>query len=141
MKKVLVFGTFDILHRGHHVFLEQAKAQGDYLVAVVARDKTVEQLKGEKPQHDEETRRKKLEKLSFVDEVYLGSLGNKYDIIERINPDIICIGYDQKHFVRDLQQEIKNRHLKAQIIYFKEGYKPHIFKSTLLRNKSINNKV
>lgn len=45
MKKVLAFGTFDGFHRGHLSFLEQAKSHGNYLIVVVARDKTAEKVK------------------------------------------------------------------------------------------------
>ena len=48
MKKVMCAGTFDIVHKGHIYFLEQAKKFGDYLVVVVARDSTSEKNKGKK---------------------------------------------------------------------------------------------
>ena len=45
-KRVLVFGTFDLLHQGHRYFLTQARRFGDTLIAVVARDEFVEERKG-----------------------------------------------------------------------------------------------
>ena len=48
MKKVILFGTFDIFHKGHKNFLEQAQEFGDYLIVVIARDKTVKKIKGKK---------------------------------------------------------------------------------------------
>jgi len=44
--KVLAFGTFDILHPGHEFYLKEAKKHGDILDVVVARDSTVEKIKG-----------------------------------------------------------------------------------------------
>ena len=41
MKKVIVFGTFDILHQGHLDFFRQAKQYGDYLIVAVAHDENV----------------------------------------------------------------------------------------------------
>ena len=49
MIKVLVFGTFDIIHPGHVFFLNQAKKLGDFLCVVVSRDETVNELKREYP--------------------------------------------------------------------------------------------
>jgi len=40
MKKVICFGTFDLLHLGHLNYFQQAKKQGDYLIVVIATDKT-----------------------------------------------------------------------------------------------------
>ena len=53
MKKVLIFGTFDGLHLGHLNFFEQAKEYGDYLIVVVARDKTVKRIKNRFPSKNE----------------------------------------------------------------------------------------
>ena len=41
MKKVMVFGTFDIIHPGHIHLLKEAKEYGDFLIAVIGRDATV----------------------------------------------------------------------------------------------------
>ena len=44
-KKIMVFGTFDILYEGHISILEQVKMTGDYLLVVFAREKTVKEVK------------------------------------------------------------------------------------------------
>ena len=97
MHKVLTFGTFDRLHPGHKNFLEQAKSHGDYLVVVVARDENVKDIKGSYPSDDEKTRKKNLENLDIVDEVIMGykDFKKRMDIIKEIEPNIICLGYDQ----------------------------------------------
>ena len=46
---VMAFGTFDILHEGHENFLKQAKALGNFLLVVIARDKTVKQIRANHP--------------------------------------------------------------------------------------------
>ena len=48
MRKVMVFGTFDIIHKGHINMLIQAKKLGDFLVVVLACDKTIEAVKNRK---------------------------------------------------------------------------------------------
>ena len=48
-QRVAVFGVFDGIHAGHQDFLRQAREYGDELVVIVARDKSVTQLKGKPP--------------------------------------------------------------------------------------------
>ena len=105
MKKVLAFGTFDILHSGHKHYLKEAKKLGDYLVVIVARDKTVMRVKHFIPTHDENKRLKAVSELDYVDKALLGNLeGDKLDIVKEINPDIIALGYDQTHFTEELKK-------------------------------------
>lgn len=66
MKRVLTYGTFDLLHYGHIRILERAKALGDYLVVAVSTD-DFNAIKGKKSYHNYETRKKMLESLRCVD--------------------------------------------------------------------------
>lgn len=133
MKKVLVFGTFDIFHEGHKNFLKQARKFGDYLVVVIARDKTVSVIKKLKAKNNEQQRLKEVEKSGLVDEVMLGNLRDKYEVINKARPDVICLGYDQKFFIDKLEDKLKEFKLKTQVHILKP-YKPEIFKSSKLRN-------
>jgi len=133
MTKVLVFGTYDIFHKGHEHHLTEAKKFGDELFVVVGRNKTVEILKGKKPKNSEQHRLKVLNNLSYVTKAVLGNLDDKYKVIEEIKPDFICLGYDQKFFVDKLKEELKKRNINAKIIKFEEGHKTHIYKSSKLR--------
>ncbi len=56
-KRVVCAGTFDHLHPGHLDFLRQAKALGDELVVIAARDETVSRIKGFTPTYNEEIRK------------------------------------------------------------------------------------
>jgi FAD synthetase len=133
MTRVLVFGTFDILHPGHEYFLKQAKKQGDELVVVVARDSTVKQVKGEQPHHDENFRLSNIQNLDYVDKAMLGyESADKYRIIDEIRPDIICLGYDQTHFVNGLESKLQEMGLKPELIRI-GSYEPHIHKSSHYR--------
>lgn len=130
MKKVLVFGTFDILHPGHKYFFKQAKSHGDVLIAVVARDLTVKQVKHEFPVNNERERLHEVQKVEHVDKAILGSTDvDKYKIIEEVNPDVICLGYDQKAFVDELPAELKKKGLKPEIVRI-DAYKPEKHKSS-----------
>ncbi|MBI4653028.1 adenylyltransferase/cytidyltransferase family protein [Candidatus Kuenenbacteria bacterium] len=103
---VMVFGTFDILHQGHKHFLKQAKQYGNFLIVVIARDVTVKQVKGKLPDKNEKQRQQAVIKSNLADKVVLGNLKNKYAVIKKFKPDIICLGYDQEYFVSQLKSEI-----------------------------------
>lgn len=129
----MVFGTFDIFHKGHINFLKQARKYGDYLAVVIARDETVKKVKGKYSQNNEEKRLEKVESSLLADEVILGSLTDKYLVIKRYQPDVICLGYDQKFFIDDLRLELDKMGLaKTEIIKLK-SYHPEIYKSSKLR--------
>ena len=136
MTKVMVFGSFDYLHKGHLYFLKQAASLGKELIVIVARDKTIHEVKKQKPMFCEQARLRELKKIKGVTRVALGSLTyHKHHVIEKYKPDIICIGYDQRFFIHDLQDFIKNKRLKTKIIKLK-AYKPRIYKSSRLKLRS-----
>lgn len=133
MNRVLVFGTYDVIHPGHIHFFKESKKFGDKLIVVVARDTTVEKVKGKLPLHDEQERLRQVSSLDVVDKAVLGKEGDKYAIIEEIRPAVICIGYDQDSFTNNLQEELLNRNLKTKIVKFSKGLNPDIFKSSKIK--------
>ena len=68
MKKILTYGTFDVLHRGHINLLRRAKERGDYLIVGISTDE-FNAIKGKKSYYDYETRKEMLEAIKYVDEV------------------------------------------------------------------------
>lgn len=134
MKKVLVFGTFDIFHKGHESFLKEAKNYGEVLNVVVARDLTVRKVKGRDPLNNEEKRLNVIQSLDYVDKAYLGRKGDKYEIIEELKPDIICLGYDQDSFTKNLNEELSKRGLNVKIIKIEKSFNPEKYKSSKLRS-------
>lgn len=98
-KVVLASGVFDLLHLGHVRFLEEAKQAGGEnakLVVIIARDSTVEKMKGRKPIMSEDQRCALVESLKVVDKAVLGyedlDIG---EVIGKVKPDVIALGYDQ----------------------------------------------
>lgn len=128
MKKVLAFGTFDILHPGHLFFLQKARQLGDWLTVVVARNETVAMLKRRAPSNDENTRLANLKKIKFVNRARLGNLDNQLSVVEQVKPDIIALGFDQKFFVSELRRRFK----KTIRIVRLSSYHPEIFKTSKL---------
>jgi FAD synthetase len=113
---VLASGAFDLVHYGHIYYLEEAKKSGGAnarLIVIVARDRTIKRLKGRKPIISEEQRRALVEALKPVDEAYLGheDLGFT-NTIQKINPSIIAIGYDQQQIEEAVRMAIRESGLK-----------------------------
>ena len=98
MVRVMAVGVFDLLHAGHLHYVEQAKSLGDELVVVVAHDDTVRKQKHE-PVTNQELRRRMVEGLKPVDKAIVGNPPSEpiFDILNIVKPDIIALGYDQKH--------------------------------------------
>lgn len=132
MKTVMAFGSFDILHPGHLYFLNQAKSKGDKLVVVIALDKTIEKVKGEKPKYNERQRLEHVKGMPMVDKAVLGYEKDPYEIIEEINPDIICLGYDQDSYSENLKEKLAERGINPEIIRL-GPYKEDIYKSSKLK--------
>jgi FAD synthetase len=133
MKKVIVFGTFDSIHPGHLDFFKQAKQHGDFLVAVVGRDETVEKIKGRKPAKKQQQRLLDVYNVPEVDFAALGDKEDPYKIIEEQNPDVICLGYDQNSYTKNLEDELKKRGIKAEIIRLKP-HQEHKYKSSKINS-------
>ena len=138
MKKVLIFGVFDGLHQGHFNFFKQAKKYGDYLIAVVAKDETVKTVKSHYPFQNEKLRLRNVKKNKIINKAVLGYKNDPYKIIKQINPDIICLGYDQKSFTEDLSRKLKQIGLVVKI-YRLKPYKPEKFHSSILFKKKKEN--
>ena len=66
MKRILTYGTFDLLHYGHIRILKRAKEMGDYLVVALSTDE-FNATKGKNAYHSYETRKKMLEAIRYVD--------------------------------------------------------------------------
>ena len=134
MKRVMVFGTFDILHPGHIDFLRQARKHGDYLVVSLAREKFIKKIKGHSATHSEPERKKLLESLKLVDKAVLGSKTDYLGHIIKHKPHVIALGYDQKAFTQGLQRKLAARGHKVKIVRLKP-YKKHLYKSSKLLSR------
>ena len=133
MKKVLAFGSFDPMHEGHVNFLEQARALGDHLTVVVARDRTLLQQKGREPRASEEKRLTRVAKVRAVGRAIIGSEQvEAYDLLGELEFDVVVLGYDQEPSddrVREELDKIGKRDVKVVRL---QSYKPDIYKSSIL---------
>jgi rfaE bifunctional protein nucleotidyltransferase chain/domain len=94
---VFTNGCFDILHRGHVEYLNQAKSLGKYLVIGLNSDSSVKKLKGEdRPVNNETDRAFVLSNLKCVDAVIIFEEDTPYDLINTVKPDFLVKGGDWK---------------------------------------------
>lgn len=94
MKRVLTYGTYDLLHYGHIRLLKRAKELGDYLIVALSTDEFNE-IKGKKAYHNYETRKKMLEAIRYVDLVIPeNSWDQKVDDVKKYYVDVTVMGGD-----------------------------------------------
>lgn len=94
-KVVFTNGCFDILHRGHVSYLNEARALGDILVVGLNSDASVKRLKGEsRPVNSEQDRKFVLENLRAVDYVFIFEQDTPLELIKTISPYILVKGGD-----------------------------------------------
>ncbi|MFC7204118.1 adenylyltransferase/cytidyltransferase family protein [Haloferax namakaokahaiae] len=113
MTRVIAQGTFDILHPGHVHYLSDAASMGDELHVIIARSSNVTHK--QKPILDDRQRRDMVAALDVVDEAHLGHETDIFVPIERIDPDVIVLGYDQHHDEADLEAALSDRGIDCEV--------------------------
>jgi glycerol-3-phosphate cytidylyltransferase len=94
MKKVITYGTFDLLHIGHINLLKRARALGDYLIVAISTDE-FNAIKHKQAFYSFEDRKKILESVKYVDLVIPETCWEqKVDDIKKYGVDIFVIGND-----------------------------------------------
>jgi FAD synthetase len=121
MKKVLVGGVFSIIHPGHIFFLGRARSMGDFLVVVIASDRTALRRKG-KLFRTAEKRKLEVEKTGIADRVIIGDSENRFRVIETERPDIIALGYDQGSDESRLRRFIRTSGIRCKVIRIRERF-------------------
>lgn len=113
-KKIVVNGTFDLLHRGHIELLKYAKSLGDFLLVLIDSDSRVKQLKGEeRPVNNQNDRKFFLENIKYVDQVWIFDDEDELEeLLELYKPEIMVKGSDYKN------QPIVGSHLCKEILFY-----------------------
>lgn len=113
--KIMVNGTFDIIHRGHLMMLQHAKSLGDHLLVAIDTDRRVAKLKGKnRPINNQNDRRYMLESLRCVNTVYLfDSEEDLIEIMKEYQPDVYVKGSDWKHDKNSTAEQYCNK-----VIYY-----------------------
>lgn len=96
MKKVITYGTFDLLHWGHINILRRAKEMGDYLIVAISTDE-FNRIKHKEAYHSYENRKMILEAVRYVDEVIPESdWEQKVRDVQKYGVDLFVMGDDWK---------------------------------------------
>ncbi|MCF7919491.1 MAG: D-glycero-beta-D-manno-heptose 1-phosphate adenylyltransferase [Candidatus Cloacimonetes bacterium] len=94
-KVVFTNGCFDILHKGHVLYLQEARELGDVLVIGLNSDASVKRIKGNsRPVNSENDRAVVLSALQMVDFVTIFEEDTPYELIKALQPDILVKGGD-----------------------------------------------
>ena len=139
VKKILVAGTFDLIHPGHIFLINEAAKLGDVYV-VVATDHNRKLYSGEYPIIPQEQRLEVVKNIANVKEARLGrSDNNTLKTVEEINPDMILLGPDQKYDISALKQGLKELGLEKIEIRRLDTYfdKFPLHSSRLIKKKII----
>ena len=118
-KIVFTNGVFDILHKGHVAYLQEAKKSGDKLVLGLNSDLSVKKIKGpERPINNQEDRAYVLAGLESIDYIIIFSEETPYELLSQIKPDILVKGGDYR-----LDEVIGREFVKETILIdFVDGY-------------------
>lgn len=97
MRRIITYGTFDLLHYGHINLLRRAKEYGDYLIVALSTDDFNLQQKNKKSYFNYEQRKQLLEAIRYVDLVIPEeSWEQKVSDIKEYHVDVFVIGDDWK---------------------------------------------
>ena len=110
MKKVITYGTFDLLHYGHINLLRRAKSLGDYLIVGLSTDEFNNKKKNKECYFDFENRKLLLDAVRYVDLVVPEeNWKQKISDIQKYNIDVFVIGDDWKgkfDYLKDFGVEV-----------------------------------
>lgn len=94
MKRILTYGTYDLLHYGHIRLLKRARALGDYLIVAISTEE-FNAVKGKKAYHNYETRKEMLEAIRYVDLVIPeNNWDQKREDVLKYHADVVVMGSD-----------------------------------------------
>lgn len=139
MVRVLATGTFDLLHPGHLAYLNAARALGNELYVIVARDKMIHHKP--KPIIPENQRLEMIQALKVVDIAILGSERNIFEPLIQIQPDIIAIGYNQHFDEIKLEADLYNFGLKITVVRIKKAKSCSLCSSAKIVEKILKIKI
>ncbi len=131
MRRVITYGTFDLLHYGHINLLRRAKALGDYLIVALSTDEFNRKMKGKSCYFNYEQRKALLESIRYVDLVIPeNSWEQKRTDVREYHIDTFVMGDDWKGKFDFLADE------GAEVVYLERT--PEI--STTQIKNDLNNK-
>ena len=113
MTRVVAQGTFDLVHPGHLHYLREAASLGSELHVIVARRENVTHK--QPPVLSNRQRRDVINALEMVDAAHVGHETDIFEPIERLDPDVIALGFDQHHDVEGIAKALDERGLDCRV--------------------------
>ena len=141
-KRIVIAGTFDILHPGHVFLISEAAKLGEVIV-VVARDENVVHAKGHPVIVPEQQRLFMVQALRGVSKAILGKPGRDFlAIIEELQPDILLLGPNQNMSIDYVREELARRGLKIRVMRLERLFDEYPLNSTskIIRKAFANRK-
>ncbi len=139
MVRVLATGTFDLLHPGHLRFLSEARALGDELYVIVARDSMIKHKP--KPIVPEAQRLAMVKALRIVDKTMLGSEKDMFEPLREIKPEIIALGQNQFFKENDIEKQLKDHGISAKVVRIKSFDKCELCSSAAIIRRILEKKT
>ncbi len=115
-KRIVIAGTFDILHPGHVFLITEAAKLGEVIV-VIARDENVLHSKGHPVIVPEKQRLFMVQAIKGVSKAVLGKSGPDFvSIVEDLEPDVLMLGPNQNISLDDVQNRLRAQGLSTRVI-------------------------
>lgn len=135
-KIVFTNGCFDILHLGHVDYLAKAKDLGDRLIVGINSDSSVRRLKGShRPLQDERSRLHIIAALASVDAVILFDEDTPYELIKKVQPDVLVKGADYKPQDIVGYDIVSQKGGEVRTIEFIDGYSTTAIENRILESR------
>ena len=135
--KVVVAGSFELLHPGHIELLKRAWELGRVYV-IVARDANVEKFKGRPPLVPEKQRLQVVSAVRYVSKAVLGSDRDVVEPLKALKPDIILLGPDQWVDEAWLEKRLKEERIPAKIVRLKKRFECNYCSTTKIACRILN---
>ena len=111
MKIAVVSGGFDPIHSGHIDYLRKASTLGDKFILAINSDNSIRKLKGEnRPYNNIYKRVSFLEKLEFIDVLFIFEDDTPIPTLKKIKPDVLVKGGDYKSIKDIVGYQIVQKH-------------------------------
>lgn len=134
--RVVVAGTFDILHPGHIHLLREAWKRGRVHV-IIARDANVKRMKGREPIVPEQQRLAVVSAVRYVADARLGDEKDMLKPLEELKPDVILLGPDQWPDEEKLKKMLEERGVKARVERLPERVECPLCSSTAIACRAV----
>lgn len=109
MRIVLCYGIFDRPLKEYESYFHAARLQGDQVIAVILRDRTVVEQVGELPRMGERQRLDRVETHPLIEKAYLAHPDEPLRTIENLRPHVCLLGEEQHGLPHALESELIRR--------------------------------